>query len=408
MEPILKQPSSISSDSPDVLLSNKARHRNSFSSVDTKASTEFQELLDNSDWASTDPSSMVTSSFFTQNQPSYRDMPDFYPNFLSESKSTSHFHGWFINQPTNREILVTWLDQVCLKFRFSPRSISLAILILDRVSLKYNDQEYETRVMMLLCLSIATKMLEAPTKCLGLYSICEFFDFRYSMDCIIEMECCVFAAINHNACGNTTLDFLLYYLSQGVFSQLELDDLPDNHPSETRLRTHELQLLKMCFETLKLPSLNAFKPSIVAASLITILRSNIGLLSWIDSHRVLTNYSLLDLSECIALLSDVNVNIYQRGLDTSFDNTMCWQYMDSISGNLLDSMSESESDKQQLVSNSQDHDNMGFIGSLLDAFDDISSNDCRQSENKQNEVSKEGGVSDSHGDKLPSMKRVKY
>ena len=309
--------------------------RDSFSSIDTKSSVEFQNLLSQLDLPIPKSSPMVISHFFTCDKLSYKDTPDFQNNFLAKSKSGVIFHGWFLNQSSNREILVTWLDQVCLKFELSNRSFSLAMHILDKVSGVYNDEEYETRVMMLLCLSIATKMLETPDKCLTLYSICEFFKFKYSMDIIIEMECCVFAAINYNASGNTTLDFLLFFMSRGIFSQFELDCLQNNQSTALKLRSQELQLLKMCSETLKHPFLNAFSPSIVAASLIFILRNIIGFSNWTDSHKCLTSHSVDDLTKCIGLLTDIDINVYQKAVRLSAENTMCWQY--AASTNTIDS-----------------------------------------------------------------------
>ena len=408
MEPTPQHPNSFPDTSIIQSPTNKVCHRDSFSSMDTKASAEFHNLLNQLDQLVPDPTQMVISQFFTLKKISYKDIPDFNIKHLSKSKSKTPFQGWFINQPINREILVTWLDQICLKFRLSNRSISLAMLILDKVSVLYNDEEYETRVMMLLCLSIATKMLETPDKCLSLFSICEFFLFKYSMDTIIEMECCVFAAIDFNASGYTTLDFLLYFMSQGIFSQQELDTLPGIKSAAFKLRSQELQLLNMCFETLKHPFLNAFTPSIVAASLIFIIRNILGFLTWTRSHQLLTGHSFNDICECASLLLDVDIDVYRNAVSLSVNNTMCWQYTLSINALDSDSFICSESDDFLSLDQSLGHDGNPNDDTLFDVFVDIYNpakqltepRETREFEDfKDNARSIEG---------LPSMKRVKY
>lgn len=383
-------------------------HRESFSSIDTKASAEFHNLLDQLDQLVPDSTQMVISQFFTHKKLSYKDTPDFNIKLMSKPKSKTPFQGWFINQPINREILVTWLDQICLKFRLSNRSISLAMLILDKVSLVYNDEEYETRVMMLLCLSIATKMLETPDKCLSLFSICEFFLFKYSMDTIIEMECCVFAAIDFNASGYTTLDFLLYFMSQGIFSQQELDTLPGVKSAAFKIRSQELQLLNMCFETLKHPFLNAFTPSIVAASLIFITRNILRFKTWTSSHELLTGHSIDDLCECVSLLLDADIDVYRKAVSLSVNNTMCWQYTLSINSLDSDSFICSESDDFLSLDQSLGYNSNPNSDTLFDVFVDKSNPAKQLAEPRETHELEEFKDKARSIEGFPSMKRVKY
>ena len=52
---------------------------------------------------------------------------------------------------------------------------------------------------------------------MGLQNIFDFFDARIPMNAIVEMERRIFEAVDFNLCRLTTLDFLPFYFSQGMF-----------------------------------------------------------------------------------------------------------------------------------------------------------------------------------------------
>ena len=305
----------------------KYRHRKSFCSIETTASQELPSLLELTDSKQADSTQLVISPIFSYNPSSYQDSLDFYPTFMSQKTQEFPAQVWFARKPVKREILVIWLDQVCLKFQFSHRSLSLSLSLLDRLSSTFNDENYETRILALLCLSLATKMLESPEKYLKLNLIFDFFDSKYSIESILEMEHCVFAAIDFNVCGKTTIDFLFYFMSKGIFSQGELESLPGIESTTQKLQFAELLLLNINFETLKRTDLSGFGCLTIACAIITHSRRFLRFPEWLDLDSTVSKHLFGDLQECVFLLSDLDLDLLAVSLDEQTPNSLNSDYL---------------------------------------------------------------------------------
>lgn len=299
-------------------------HKNSFSSTDTKASpiaTDFEvnrlpltKLSDNG----------ALSSYFQQSVNHYSEKTDYFLILNTEKHKTPTTSAWFSDNIINRGILIEWVEEICIKFKFSARSLSLALLILDTIAQTLPSDQYESRLMMLICLSLSTKMQELPDNYLTIKSIFDFFEGQNSMAFLTDVERKIFKEMNYNLCQQTTLDFTLYFLSYGFVSKEELQQLQkDQLDVSTKLvEKYEIMIFTMNLEVLKCAVFNKFSRVIIACSIIAFVRNRMKLKNWDERLVRITRQCGSSLEECMLLLEKENFYFLDQELNSKLVNIM--------------------------------------------------------------------------------------
>lgn len=304
----------------------QSTHRPSFSSQTTKQSDV--PFTGNKKVKKVDSyrTIIIVSKYF-QNQ---RIIWDFQcPNSILNNKKVGHEEssGWFKNEPTNRMILIDWLNKVCMKFKFSARTMCLSVRLLDCVSTILKDDNYESRLMMLLSLSIATKLVERPMKQLNLISICEFFDYKFSIHQIVDTEHQFFESIGFNANKKTAYDYLVDYLCLGSFDEKELSEHAHHDSIELLLEKIEINMLNLIYDILNYPKINSFCQSSIAASVIVLTRLSLNMFPWPEYLPFYLCHSLQDLSECINAIKELNLSNLRVDNSCIVVNSLGYHYM---------------------------------------------------------------------------------
>lgn len=277
--------------------------RGSFFATDTAdfASGCLNSLLDHS----LTEDFFVKSAYFRSPGPEYfatlrRDVRSRVPERSPLPRS-----GWFHDQRQYRETLVGWMDQVCIQMRISGRTLALAITILDILAETLPAPRPDTKLAGLVCLFVASKLIEPQGKCLRFELIWDFFRGKISKDDIFRVEQLVFKSLGFNAHRTTAYDYLVHFMSSGFVTAAELAVLTGDDPAHAPLERQELTLLQLLLELAKEATINQFAPDLVAATLICFLRQALGLCPWPPGLTTNTGFRQDELSDCLAIVSHV-------------------------------------------------------------------------------------------------------
>ena len=272
-------------------------------------------------------SSAAISNYFFNKTQFKTDAPCVYSNLFKTRGSLGRKDGWFAKSQIHRNYLISWLEEVCSAFKFSAESMSLTVLLIDTLSTKYNENSFESHLLALLCLSIATKLNGSQNRQLGLHKISEYFDSKISVDELATKESQILSDLDFRAMKSTVCDFLTYYLSLGFISVKELETIKGPLMAEHKLEAVEIMLLNMNYEALKYSLFNFYEKSIVACSFIATVRKSLGLTVWTDELVGNTFHKLPELRDCMKEIVLINLETLRRGPNFCQQNVATKAYM---------------------------------------------------------------------------------
>jgi len=143
---------------------------------------------------------------------SFRALPDYLTSMQNNSISESM-----------RFILVDWLSEVCLEFKFNNHSFHLAINYLDRFLSKTIISKETLQLCGAVALMIAAKYNEKIPPCVDDYVYVT--DFTFSKTDFLKTETLMLNKLDFRLCATTHLDFIYHYLSK--FFPLVEDSPPE-------------------------------------------------------------------------------------------------------------------------------------------------------------------------------------
>ncbi len=310
-------------------------------------------------------------------------------NRTSADRAQGNNFGWFHDQPAHREILVTWLNQVCAKMQFSGRSLCLTLTLLDCILEILDGKRFEPRLAVLICLTIATKFVEPHEGYLHYRSIFEFFQGKISMQTIAAYENQFFAALNFNAFRPTVYDKLCSFMSEGIFTLAELTDGDHDYDFEKMLKEQEMELLGDAFELLHTPSVNIYSPDKIAAALILIQRKNLKILPWTIHLETITGLSQKHLEDCLASIESIvtenrpfdrnnvlleeYVKYFESSQELTVENDEPTRKSECFEYTLIDNYDET----RESIETSQTHPETSFTGNIEQSkLKDNNANQC--------------------------------
>lgn len=247
------------------------------------------------------PDSIITSTAFYNSElvlERFRSEP-----FGSSKKiNKANYIGWFQCQPELRKILVSWVNKICAQMSYSGRSLCLAITLLDCISSVFDKNQLESRLATLVCLCIATKLVESQEQYLPYESIFDFFQTKVEKEKIAATEYQIFAALQYRVYRPTFYDKLCFLMSQGIFTLDELKNTSRGTDFQSALKEQEKKLLNSAFALLQTPQVNVFSPAEIAAALVLLSRRQLGLVSWTSHLASRTGFCQRQLDDCVAVI----------------------------------------------------------------------------------------------------------
>lgn len=254
----------------------------------------------------------------------------YYQHLLHCQRPLEKLDEWFSDDLKNRRILVDWVGSICQKFDYSSQTMSLCLNLFDRLRIQINENDSNFKLSMLLCLSLASKISEHSTKKFPIFSIMDFFDSEYTFDDLLARESEIYQELNFNANRKTVYDFITFYLSQGFLTLTELQKI--NAPLDTKIKLQEIemQVLSLSYEMLKYPMFNVFDCSIVACSILALIRHHFNLEVWNERLTTMTTHSFGYIFECMKSMADLNTFDVQAVLSNSRNNRFCQDYLKDL------------------------------------------------------------------------------
>lgn len=263
------------------------------------------------------PSSLFTTCSFTSSPPGH-----VFHKHLSPPKRSLPTPGWFHRQPDNRRTLIHWMDKICSQMRFTGSTFALAVLLLDSLSASTNESTLETRLIALVCLTLASKLHEPQNGFLQSESIFDFFDGKFSMENIFRCERFVFAQLQFNLRRSTVYESLCTFFAIGFVTSSELTQLNGRAGKDTQVSQMELMGLELYFRLLVTTETNQFGPKQTAAAILSFLKTQLGLAAWSAALTASTGYCQSDFQDCLAivdyLLDDGETTLVSPGRVSTF------------------------------------------------------------------------------------------
>lgn len=243
------------------------------------------------------------SGYFTLPPPQFRQELKRYSGPQNKLYRRLPSSGWFADQPDNRHILVSWMNDVSVQRRLAGRTLILALNMMDLFWETPGGGRHDCRLVALTCLYLASKLLEQQRRQLNPEIIWQSFRGRVSIDDIFRMERLVFEALGYNAHRTTSYDYLVFYISIGFVTQSELATLAREDPTGALLERQELLLLQLHLELAKEASANVIAPDLKAAGLIGYTRRALGLSLWTPALTAQTGIAASELNDCVAIVT---------------------------------------------------------------------------------------------------------
>ena len=311
----------------DTMIVNPINRRESFESRATLEHFEtIEQFIQDKFCKFLDSPTAISRYFLSKNQTKC-NIPCLYSNMYKARMSLGTKNGWFAKNFLNRKNLIFWLEEVCSAFKLPAETMCLTVLLVDTLSQKYDEHSFESHLIVLLCLSIATKLSGNQYRQLGLNKISEYFDFKISIEELALKESRILSDFDFRVFRTTIFDFMNYYLSLGFLSFDELEKIKGPWVAEHKLEVIELLLLSMNFEALKYPLFNYYEKSVVACSFIATVRRSLGLTSWTNELICKTFHNLSELNECMNDIFLINFESLKQGTNVCQQNTITQAYM---------------------------------------------------------------------------------
>lgn len=219
---------------------------------------------------------------------------------LQNERKKHHFSDYLINQQTEitdnmRRILIDWLMEVCQEYHMDIQTLFLSIHYLDTY-LSVSERKVPRNQLQLfgiVSLLIASKFHETEIVP-SLEDLVYLSDDAYTTDQIIEAEQNMLNTICFDLRVHTRNGFLLHFLR---IVRVMFDD---NQYSLVKNRCQyllELGLLQYSFIF--------YKPSLVAASVLSFSMFSVGFPAWNYTLEHASRYTFQDLIDCIKKLYDL-------------------------------------------------------------------------------------------------------
>lgn len=253
---------------------------------------------------SPDADPLVPSTYFASCDSTFPDRT--VPPRRTPAVAQRHYPGWFHRQPTNRKILIDWMDKICARMHFSGATLSLAVLLLDVISGSFDELTVNTPRLSLSCVTLASKLHEPQNAFLKAESIFDFFGSTVPLEDIYQSERFAFTQLEFNLNRTTTFEHLCRFFAHGIATAAELRQARGALSSDHLIAHLELMGLDLHYHLLGTTAVNSFASDLVAAAILRFLRGQVGLHDWPKSLVKSTGFRQNELDDCVAIISGLS------------------------------------------------------------------------------------------------------
>lgn len=188
-----------------------------------------------------------------------------------------------------------WLHDVAEVEKLSSQTLHMSMSLMDRfLSQVPTFQKSKYQLLAATCFLVCAKREEAEEDVPSISEFCTMCDNQFTKQEFIQMEAFLLNTLEWDIAECTPLHFLNFYVEKGISAEeASISDAP---------RILEYAGLLIDLQLHDRNALQAYVPSIIAASAVATARVIVGLSLWNPELSAVTSYSLNDIQECSQVL----------------------------------------------------------------------------------------------------------
>lgn len=220
----------------------------------------------------------------------------------------------------DRKKLLSVIQSVTKMMNLNDATFFASIKIMDRIFSKIDFEQSEQKLIVLLCIRLASKIEECDEGVLSSGAIFTMTKEKFSIEKIHEGEQILFGLLKNSSMTVSVLDFLKLLLVIGVVDDNDLSGLYNiNH--ERFVQDLESQIKKLSVYFLSISKCNFEKSGLVAAVIIYMTRKAFNLYPWPIFLESILGFSEQTVIECTNSTLDVFKVLVWKSLEASYEES---------------------------------------------------------------------------------------